>query len=266
MQTRHQNRFLYFNELATTSRNYFIPYIQQKFPIKSGMNVLEIGCGDGGNLLPFSQMGCRTTGIDISINRIEDAKVFFQEMKVEGRFIASDIFNWKEPEQTFDLIICHDVLEHIGDKKRFLAQLSTYLHPNGMLFMSFPAWQMPFGGHQQICKNKFLSHLPFIHLLPAPLYRHVLHLFGETERCIRELLEIKQTGISIEAFEKLIETSSFHIINRQLWLINPHYEIKFGIHPRKLNQSLSRFPWLRNFLSTSCFYLLKISSNQKEIN
>ena len=150
MQTRHQNRFLYFNELATTSRNYFIPYIQQKFPIKPRMNVLEIGCGDGGNLLPFSQMGCRTTGIDISVNRIEDAKVFFQEMKAKGRFIASDIFNWKEPEQTFDLIICHDVLEHIGDKKRFLAQLSTYLHPNGMLFMSFPAWQMPFGGHQQI--------------------------------------------------------------------------------------------------------------------
>lgn len=266
MQTRHQNRFLYFNELATTSKNYFIPYIQQKFPIKPGINVLEIGCGDGGNLLPFSQMGCRTTGIDISINRIEDAKVFFQEMKAEGRFIASDIFNWKEPEQTFDLIICHDVLEHIGDKKRFLSQLSTYLHPNGMLFMSFPAWQMPFGGHQQICTNKIVSHLPFIHLLPIPLYRRLLHFFGETERCIHELLEIKQTGISIEAFEKLIEPSPFTMINCQLWLINPHYEIKFSIHPCKLNPLFSRIPYIRNFLSTSCFYLLKISSNQKEIN
>ena len=198
MQTRHKNRFLYFNELATTSKNYFIPYIQHACPIQTGMNVLEIGCGDGGNLLPFSQMGCRTTGIDISVNRIEDAKAFFQEMKAEGRFIASDIFNWKEPEPTFDLIICHD-------------QISSYLHPNGILFMSFPAWQMPFGGHQQICTNKIVSHLPFIHLLPIPLYRRLLQLFGETERCIRELLEIKQTGTSIEAFEKLIGASPFHI-------------------------------------------------------
>ena len=222
MQTRHKNRFLYFNELATTSKNYFIPYIQHACPIQTGMNVLEIGCGDGGNLLPFSQMGCRTTGIDISVNRIEDAKAFFH-----------------------------------SDKNRFLAQISSYLHPNGILFMSFPAWQMPFGGHQQICTNKIVSHLPFIHLLPIPLYRRLLHFFGETERCIHELLEIKQTGISIEAFEKLIGTSSFHIVNRQLWLINPHYEIKFGIYPCKLNPFFSRIPHIRNFLSTSCFYLLK---------
>ena len=177
MQTRHKNRFLYFNELATTSKNYFMPYIQQACPIQTGMNVLEIGCGDGGNLLPFSQIGCRTTGIDISINRIEDAKMFFQEMKAEGKFIASDIFDWKEPKQTFDLIICHDVLEHITNKERFLSQLRAYLNPNGILFMSFPAWQMPFGGHQQICTNQIASHLPFIHLLPIPLYQRLLRFF-----------------------------------------------------------------------------------------
>ena len=234
-----------------------MPYIQQACPIQTGMNVLEIGCGDGGNLLPFSQMGCRTTGIDISINRIEDAKMFFQEMKAEGKFIASDIFDWKEPKQTFDLIICHDVLEHITNKERFLSQLRAYLNPNGILFMSFPAWQMPFGGHQQICTNQIASHLPFIHLLPIPLYQRLLRFFGETERCIRELLEIKQTGISNKKKKKLIEASSFHIVNRQLWLINPHYEIKFGIHPRKLSPFFSRIPQIRNFLSTSCFYLLK---------
>ena len=51
MQERHQNRNIYFKELSITSRNYFIPYIQYWHTIEAKMNVLEIGCGDGGNLL-----------------------------------------------------------------------------------------------------------------------------------------------------------------------------------------------------------------------
>ena len=65
MQERHQNRLRYFMELAATSRDYFIPFIQNYKRIDKGMRVLEIGCGEGGNLAPFSQMGCCTLGIDI---------------------------------------------------------------------------------------------------------------------------------------------------------------------------------------------------------
>lgn len=53
MQERHKNRAIYFKELSITSRNYFIPYIQHWHSVEAGTDVLEIGCGDGGNLLPF---------------------------------------------------------------------------------------------------------------------------------------------------------------------------------------------------------------------
>ena len=66
MQERHKNRQQYFKELTETSRRYFIPYIQKHYAIKAGMNVLEIGCGEGGNLLPFAEMGCNVTGVDIA--------------------------------------------------------------------------------------------------------------------------------------------------------------------------------------------------------
>lgn len=65
MQERHRNRSQYFKELSITSKKYFIPYIQQWQTLNADMNVLEIGCGDGGNLLPFSEMGCNTIGVDI---------------------------------------------------------------------------------------------------------------------------------------------------------------------------------------------------------
>ena len=116
---------------------------------------------------------------------------------------------------------------------------------------------MPFGGHQQICKNRILSHLPFVHLLPTAVYRGLLKAFGENKDCIEELLSIKKTRVPIELFERMLKKKTLRIADRELWLINPHYQVKFGLHPRKLNSIISCVPFLRNFFSTSCFYILK---------
>lgn len=257
MQERHQNRLVYFKELSITSKNYFIPYIQNWYSVEAGKNVLEIGCGEGGNLLPFSEMGCNTVGVDIAVSRIKDAKIFFKMAHAKGNFIAQDIFLLNELEQKFDIIICHDVLEHISNKDLFLSNLSKYLEPQGIVFMSFPAWQMPFGGHQQICRSKILSHMPFIHLLPTAVYRFLLKTFGEDDDCINELLSIQKTRISIEGFEGFLKKTNLLIQNRTLWLVNPHYKIKFGLSPRKLNRKIARIPFIRDFFTTSCFYILK---------
>lgn len=256
MQERHSNRTIYFKELSTTSKDYFIPYILQKHSIKQNTNVLEIGCGEGGNLLPFSLMGCYTVGVDIATGRIDEAKRFFDEAGAKGSFIASDIFKVHGLEHNFDIVICHDVIEHIADKKLFLSKLTSFIKHNGIIFIAFPAWQMPFGGHQQICKSSLLSHLPFIHLLPTKLYRLILRTFGENDDCIKELLSIKQTYVTIEQFENLLMSTDLHIEDRQLWFINPHYKVKFGLRPRKLHPIISAIPYLRNFFCTSCFYIL----------
>ena len=113
MQERQHNRELYFKELALTSRTYYLPYIARFKRMERGMNVLEVGCGDGGNLLPFAETGCNVTGVDLSENRIKDAIRFFAEQQAQGTFIASDIFLLKGLEHSFDLILCHDVIEHI---------------------------------------------------------------------------------------------------------------------------------------------------------
>lgn len=256
MQRRQQDRHLYFGELALTSEKYYIPYIG-KYKRIPGTKVLEIGCGDGGNLLPFSEMKCDTTGVDIDTGRIKDAIRFFEERQAKGDFIVSDVFQLKGMEHSFDLIICHDVIEHIENKAAFLSSLRIFLRTDGLIFMSFPAWQMPFGGHQQICKSKVISHLPFIHLLPNIVYKALLKLGGESERCISELLFIKKTRTTIEAFEQLLRKKQMTIINRTLFFINPHYETKFGLKPRKLSTFIEAIPYLRDYCTTSCFYLLK---------
>ena len=165
MQERHINRDRYFEEQAQTTRKYYIPYIKRivgDLPEK----VLEVGCGEGGNLLPFAESGCEIVGVDIASLRIEQARTFFARRNQRGTFIASDIFRLKDQEKHFPLILVHDVIEHINDKSQFLSGMKGYLSSGGVLFIAFPAWQMPFGGHQQIARGRVVSHLPFIHLLP----------------------------------------------------------------------------------------------------
>ncbi len=255
MQKRHTNRNQYFKELAQTCEKYFLPFIERHIQITPECNILEIGCGEGGNLVPFSKRGCRVTGIDISEIRIAEAKQFFREEKLEGYFLSQDIFTASFKDK-FDIII-HDVIEHVLAKKRLLTIALDLLNRNGLIYVGFPPWQMPFGGHQQICSNKIISSLPFIHLLPTKTYNAVLKKAKVSQHTIDGLLEIKDCRTTIEHFKKLIKEIDLMQVDEAYYFINPHYETKFGLKPRKTISFFSSIPILRNFFTTSYFAILK---------
>lgn len=87
--------------------------------------VLDIGCGSGTNLLALHENfpGLRMMGVDVATSAIEAAKAKFSARGVDARFGLLDLIEHSLPE-TFDLIMCCDVLEHIEDDRRALANLS----------------------------------------------------------------------------------------------------------------------------------------------
>ena len=66
MQKRHTDRKMYFHDLEITSKEFYVSYLSTFKKLTSKSRVLEVGCGEGGNLVPFAQLGCRVTGIDIA--------------------------------------------------------------------------------------------------------------------------------------------------------------------------------------------------------
>lgn len=257
MQKRHQNKQQYFEEQGLTTQKYVIPFISDLRNIDENTTVLEIGCAEAGNLKPFIDMGCKVTGIDISCSRIEKAREFYSNHKnlKNVEFICEDIYKVK-PSTKFDVIVMRDVIEHIPNQEKFMGFVKQFLQPNGKFFLAFPPWQNPFGGHQQICKSKILSKLPYLHLFPKSIYRLILKMFGENDGTLKELMEIKATGISIERFRRILKAEKYTIDKEVYYLINPNYETKFGLKPRKQNRLVSSIPWIRNFFTTAMYYVV----------
>jgi SAM-dependent methyltransferase len=267
MQNRHTDKRQYFDEQVYTTEKHVIPFIRQYFPFENNINVLEIGCGEGGNLKPFMDLGCRVTGVDLSPSKIFNANKFLSDHPNfhKASFIVKDIYLAdKELVEKFDLIIMRDVIEHIHDQEKFMGFVKRFLKPEGKFFLAFPPWYNPFGGHQQVATSKVLSKLPYFHILPKPFYKFILKTSGEVPEKIDGFLEIKDTGISIERFKRILRQHHYQIIKEIQFFINPNYQVKFGLKPRKQTSLITSIPFIRNFFVTACYYLVESSHFQKD--
>jgi len=255
----HADRKRYFDIQQVTTNDYVIPFVEESIQIIPGMRVLEIGCGEAGVLKAFIDKGCTGIGVEFDEPRIRNAEIWLADDIAQGKikFISQDIYDVKDVGSLggkFDIIILKDVIEHIHDQEKLISWMREFLTDSGVIFFGFPPWQMPFGGHQQMCRNKVLSKLPYYHLLPKPLYKAILKSKGEDWRA---LLEIKETGISIERFESLLKKCNYKTLNKKFYLFNPIYRYKFGIKPRKQFSLIAHIPYLRNFLTTGVYYLVQ---------
>ncbi|HRE39645.1 MAG TPA: class I SAM-dependent methyltransferase [Chitinophagaceae bacterium] len=258
----HADRKRYFDIQVMNAEKYVIPFIEEKFPVRTGMRVLEIGCGEGGVLKAFVNKGCEGLGVELDTPRIDDALKFLPDDVAAGkiRFVAKDIYLVdieKDFSGRFDIIVLKDVIEHIHDQPKLIGWMKNFLNPGGIVFFGFPPWYMPFGGHQQMCRSR-LSKLPYIHLLPRSIYRWILKKKKEP---VEALMEIRDTGISIERFEKICRKEGYVFLHKRHYLLNPIYEWKFGWKPRKQAGLIKAIPFLRNFLTTCVYYIIQPEKN-----
>lgn len=256
---QHKDAGVRYDQQVENSRNYVLPFIAGTKPLQPGIRVLEIGAGEGGVLFPFAEKGCYCVGVDLDKVRIDIANDYLGKEVAEGKmkFLCKNVYDadfLEKYRNYFDVIILKDTIEHIPEQEKFIPYLKNLIKPDGQIFFGFPPWYMPFGGHQQLCQHKFPSMLPYYHLLPRGIYKAVLKLMGETNDTIKILLEIYDTRISIERFEKIIAESGFKVKNKTHFLINPIYKYKFGLQPRKQWGPVTHIPFLRNFVTTCVYY------------
>ena len=98
-------------------------------------SILEIGCGTGKNTVFLSQIGRHVRAVDFSQGMIARAK---EKVRVENvHFSMMDITRpWDFEDQSFDLIVCNLVLEHIRDLSFVFAEAARTLQSGGKFFVN----------------------------------------------------------------------------------------------------------------------------------
>lgn len=96
--------------------------------------VLDIGCASGWLTARVTQIlpEAEVTGLDISQKMIKYAKTKHPEIV----FICADAHKLPFPDESFDLIICTETLEHVVDPLRVLMEIRRCLSPNGQAVIS----------------------------------------------------------------------------------------------------------------------------------
>ena len=259
LQTDYQR---YFNQQYDTTTEFIIPFIGREKAIEKGNRFLEVGSGYGGVCKAFADIGCKDTGIELLDHASNIAKDFLKVDIASGqvKIINQNIYDInpdKDLDEKYDIILLKDTIEHIHDQDKFVKHIIHFLKDDGVIFFAFPPWLMPYGGHQQSLESTFLHKLPYFHILPTPVYKGIMKLFGEVEGRITDTLEVKETRISINRFEHIIKNAGFKITLREFYLISPSYKYKFGVTPKKQFGLVSSIPWFRDFITTTCYYVLR---------
>ena len=174
-----------YDQQVDNSRMYVLPFIEQTKKIDAATRVLEIGCGEGGVLVAFLEKGAHCVGVDLDPPRIGLANDFLKEEVAAGKaeFLLQNVYDESFLQRfkgSFDVLILKDAIEHIPDQEKFIPYLKNFLREGGIIFFGFPPWYMPFGGHQQVAMGKWVSKMPWYHVLPRPLYKGILKMAGES--------------------------------------------------------------------------------------
>ncbi|MGB7220243.1 MAG: class I SAM-dependent methyltransferase [Vicinamibacterales bacterium] len=117
-------------------------------PAFEGARFLEIGCGDGANLLPlaFFRPDCEFVGVDASAVQIADARRSVERLTLHNITLhADDICELGPTLGRFDYIVAHGVISWVSDIVRdgILDFCREHLADDGLLYLSYnthPGW------------------------------------------------------------------------------------------------------------------------------
>ncbi len=111
--------------------------------VKGPQFILDAGSGFGqyDYYLAARNKNWQIKGIDVKKEQIEDCTNFFNQINFKNtQFAVADLTKFSE-EDTFNLVLCVDVMEHIEEDELVLRNFYSSLKPGGMLLISTPSDQ-----------------------------------------------------------------------------------------------------------------------------
>ena len=102
-----------------------------------GKAVLDVGCGGGILAESMARLGAQVTGIDLAKEPLKVANLHLHEsgLAVSYREISAETLSASQP-QSFDVVTCMELLEHVPDPASTVAACARLARPDGRVFFS----------------------------------------------------------------------------------------------------------------------------------
>ncbi len=208
-----------------------------KYELNDNGIMLDVGCGEGrhifGVMQDYPQMKC--VGLDMdnaSLNKAEEGYQYFESISNAGaEFIKGSAYSLPFPDESIDLIVCSEVLEHLHEYNDAVDEIHRVLKPGGKFYASVPAsWP------EKVCwsLSKNYQNQPGGHL----------RIFNQLEL----VSEIKESGF------KFLSSEKFHSIHSPYWWLRCLFwksqdsNFLVNLYKRMLERHILKKPFFLNLL------------------
>ena len=144
-----------------------IPFILKFIKIRKDLKLLDVGCGLGGATVAWSLKGIKCIGIDMLEEDLKIARLRAKSKGVRPTFLKVNSTSIPFNNDSFDIIICDQVLEHTPNFKKTISEMKRIAQKNAIIYIDMPNKFFPIEPHY----NLF-----FVHWLPKKIQKHYIKL------------------------------------------------------------------------------------------
>ena len=222
---------------AKTMVAIFKDYIQK--PLK-GSQLLNVG-GSAGIIDNYlSKYFYSVISVDIDEHAINKAKEKFQKSNLE--FKVGDAMNLQYPDNTFDVVVCSQVYEHVPSSEKMMDEIYRVLIPGGICY---------FAASNRLMWNEPHYNLPLLSVIPRPF----AHLYVKWAKKSTHYHELHFTYWGLK---KLVNRFSVEDYTKKV-IDNPlKFHVDYMVPPGTLKARIARIISRRFFwLSPGYLWILE---------
>ena len=227
-----------------------------KYSLNTNGIMLDVGCGEGRHIFGMMQQNplMQCIGLDMdkrSLEKAEEGYAYFKTLSQAGvDFLIGSAYSIPLPNNSVDIVICSEVLEHLHEYNDAIKEIHRVLKPGGKFYASVPAswpekicwalskeYQNQPGGHLRIFNQKSLIEeikLSGFNFLSSEKF-HSIHSPYWWLRCL--FWKSQDSNFFVNKYKKLLEK---HILEKPKLLdsidkfLNPTMGKSFAMYFEKL--------------------------------
>ena len=126
-----------YDEKRTPKTDYplkLASYLFNRFDMKKGVKLLEVGCGRGDFLEAFQQLRADCCGLDQEESAVEN----LGHLQVKKADVSKDPFPFED--NTFDIVYHKSLIEHLYSPEHLMRETYRVLRPGGRVIILTPDW------------------------------------------------------------------------------------------------------------------------------